>query len=54
MYYLNFSSTFNTQTSNITELFSSFDKAGGVAGNIAPTYDDGVLFHNDDKLFLYG
>ncbi|KAL4805195.1 hypothetical protein BDV18DRAFT_142136 [Aspergillus unguis] len=53
MYYLNFSRTFNTKTSNLTELFGSFDKAGGI-GNLAPTYKDGVLFHNNDKLFLYG
>ncbi|KAL4951657.1 hypothetical protein BDW69DRAFT_169587 [Aspergillus filifer] len=54
IYYLNLSSTFNTQTDNLTELFGSFAKGGGIASNLAPTYVDGTLFSNDNKFYLYG
>ncbi|KAL4939094.1 hypothetical protein BDV06DRAFT_199532 [Aspergillus oleicola] len=54
IYYLNLSSTFNTQTDNLTALFGSFAKGGGIASNLAPTYVDGTLFSNNNKFYLYG
>ncbi|KAL2813846.1 hypothetical protein BJX63DRAFT_207880 [Aspergillus granulosus] len=54
LYYLNLNSTFNTATSNLTELFGSIPKAGGIANNLAPTYHDGVMWANDNKFYLYG
>ncbi|KAL4779669.1 hypothetical protein BJX76DRAFT_340214 [Aspergillus varians] len=54
VYYLNLSSSFNTETSNLTALFGSIEKAGGIAGNLAPNYNDGVMLANDDKFYLYG
>ncbi|KAL4925630.1 uncharacterized protein BDV17DRAFT_283775 [Aspergillus undulatus] len=54
IYYLNLSSTFNTQSDNLTTLFGSFEKGDSVANNLAPTYEDGALLANDNKFFLYG
>ncbi|KAL4985617.1 hypothetical protein BDW68DRAFT_164778 [Aspergillus falconensis] len=54
LYTLDLSSSFNTETDNLTELFDTTAKAGGVAGNIAPTYQDGVMFANDNMFYLYG
>ncbi|KAL4864572.1 hypothetical protein BDV12DRAFT_188824 [Aspergillus spectabilis] len=53
LYTFNLSSSF-TQTTNLTSLFNTLPKAGNVGGNIAPTYHDGTLLGNDNKLFLYG
>ncbi|KAL4977164.1 hypothetical protein BDW66DRAFT_40306 [Aspergillus desertorum] len=54
LYTLDLSSSFNTETDNLTALFDTFAKAGGIAGNIAPTYHDGVMFANDNMFYLYG
>lgn len=54
MYLLNFSTPFNTGTTNISSLFTTKQKAGGAANNIAPTYIDGTMFTNDNELYLYG
>ncbi|KAL2787655.1 hypothetical protein BJX66DRAFT_340967 [Aspergillus keveii] len=54
LYYLHLNETFNTATSNLTALFGSIPKAGGIANNLAPTYQDGVMFANDNKFWLYG
>ncbi|KAL3488190.1 hypothetical protein BJX62DRAFT_253496 [Aspergillus germanicus] len=54
LYYLHLNETFNTATSNLTALFGSIPKAGGIANNLAPTYHDGVMFANDNKFWLYG
>ncbi|KAL2823247.1 hypothetical protein BDW59DRAFT_148895 [Aspergillus cavernicola] len=54
LYYLNLSSSFDTATTNLTSLFGSMQKAGGAANNIAPTYQDGVMFANDNMFYLYG
>jgi hypothetical protein len=54
LYYLNLATTFDTTTSNLTALFSNVSKAGGIANNISPTYRDGVMFANDNELYLYG
>ncbi|KAL4878082.1 hypothetical protein BJY04DRAFT_229983 [Aspergillus karnatakaensis] len=53
LYSFNLSSSFTTDT-NQTALFNTLPKAGGVGGNIAPTYHDGALLSNDNKLYLYG
>ncbi|KAL4914002.1 hypothetical protein BDW62DRAFT_191437 [Aspergillus aurantiobrunneus] len=54
VYYLNLSSSFNSQTTNFYDLLGNFSKAGGIAGNLAPTYEDGVMFANDNQFYLYG
>ncbi|KAJ0423031.1 hypothetical protein BJY00DRAFT_63297 [Aspergillus carlsbadensis] len=54
LYYLHLNETFNTATTNLTSLFGSIPKAGGIANNLAPTYRDGVMFANDNKFWLYG
>ncbi|PLB46355.1 hypothetical protein P170DRAFT_438177 [Aspergillus steynii IBT 23096] len=54
LYYLNLSSTFDTSSDNLTALFGSIPKAGAAANNLAPNYRDGVMFANDDQLYLYG
>ncbi|RHZ56808.1 hypothetical protein CDV55_105437 [Aspergillus turcosus] len=54
LYYLNFATSFDTTTSNLTALFGNLSKAGGIANNIAPTYRDGVMFANDNEFYLYG
>ncbi|KAL4734395.1 hypothetical protein BDV11DRAFT_209430 [Aspergillus similis] len=54
LYTLDLSKSFNTETDNLTALFDTFAKAGGIGGNIAPTYHDGVMFANDDMFYLYG
>ncbi|KAF7158140.1 hypothetical protein CNMCM5623_002806 [Aspergillus felis] len=54
LYYLNLTTSFDTTTSNLTALFGNVSKAGGIANNIAPTYRDGVMFANDNELYLYG
>ncbi|PKX88951.1 uncharacterized protein P174DRAFT_471381 [Aspergillus novofumigatus IBT 16806] len=54
LYYLNLATSFDTTTSNLTALFGNLSKAGGIANNIAPTYRDGVMFANDNELYLYG
>ncbi|KAL2842652.1 hypothetical protein BJX68DRAFT_270586 [Aspergillus pseudodeflectus] len=54
LYYLYLNQTFNTATTNLTALFGSIPKAGGIANNLAPTYHDGVMFANDNKFWLYG
>ncbi|PTU23593.1 hypothetical protein P175DRAFT_0476114 [Aspergillus ochraceoroseus IBT 24754] len=54
LYYLNLSASFDTATTNLTALFGSIPKSGGIANNLAPTYHDGVMFANDDKFYLYG
>ncbi|KAL3473693.1 hypothetical protein BJX99DRAFT_272108 [Aspergillus californicus] len=53
VYYLDLSSSFNA-TTNLTSLFGTMEKAGGISGNIAPTYQDGVMFANDYGFYLYG
>lgn len=54
-YYLNLSSTFNTKTENLTALFGQLEKTGGIEGsNLAPDYNDGVMFANDGMFILYG
>ncbi|GFF58203.1 kelch repeat-containing protein 2 [Aspergillus udagawae] len=54
LYYLNLATSFDTTTSNLTALVGNISKAGGIANNIAPTYRDGVMFANDNELYLYG
>ncbi|EAW25695.1 uncharacterized protein NFIA_045140 [Aspergillus fischeri NRRL 181] len=54
LYYFNLGTSFDTTTSNLTALFGNISKAGGIANNIAPTYRDGVMFTNDNELYLYG
>lgn len=54
MYLLNFSDPFTLGQTNISGLFSTKQKAGGAANNIAPTYVDGTMFANNDELYLYG
>jgi hypothetical protein len=54
LYTLDLSQSFNTENDNLTALFDTFAKAGGIGGNIAPTYRDGVMFANDNMLYLYG
>ncbi|KAL4745907.1 hypothetical protein BDW72DRAFT_185891 [Aspergillus terricola var. indicus] len=54
LYTLDLSQSFNTENDNLTALFDTLDKAGGIAGNIAPTYHDGVMFANDNMFYLYG
>ena len=54
MYLLNFSDPFTLGTTNISGLFTTLQKAGGAANNIAPTYIDGTMFANNDELYLYG
>ncbi|KAL4767762.1 hypothetical protein BDW60DRAFT_199269 [Aspergillus nidulans var. acristatus] len=54
LYTLDLSQSFNTENDNLTALFDTFAKAGGIGGNIAPTYRDGVMFANDNMFYLYG
>ncbi|KAF9894123.1 hypothetical protein FE257_009096 [Aspergillus nanangensis] len=54
LYYLNFSSTFDTTKTNLTALFGTISKTGGAAGNRAPEYHDGAMFANEGELILYG
>lgn len=54
LYTLDLSQSFNTENDNLTALFDTFEKAGGIAGNIAPTYHDGFMFANDNLFYLYG
>jgi hypothetical protein len=54
MYLLNFSDPFTTGSTNLSGLFTTKQKAGGAANNIAPNYIDGTMFANNDELYLYG
>jgi hypothetical protein len=54
MYLLNFSDPFTTGSTNLSGLFTTKQKAGGAANNIAPNYIDGTIFANNDELYLYG
>ena len=54
MYLLNFSQPFETSSTNLSNLFTTKQKAGGAANNIAPNYIDGTMFANNDELYLYG
>lgn len=54
MYLLNFSQPFNTGSTNLSNLFTAKQKAGGAANNLAPNYIDGTMFANNDELYLYG
>jgi hypothetical protein len=54
MYLLNFSDPFAVGSTNLSSLFTTKQKAGGAANNIAPTYIDGTMFANNDELYLYG
>lgn len=54
MYLLNFSQPFDSSNTNLSNLFTVLQKAGGAANNLAPTYIDGMMFANDDELYLYG
>ena len=54
MYEFNLGQPFNHST-NITSLFKTLSKTGGLASNnIAPNYDDGAMFSNDDELITFG
>lgn len=54
-YYLNLSLPFNSKTENFTALFGELDKTGGMTGsNLAPNYNDGVMFANGGIFILYG
>jgi hypothetical protein len=52
VYTLNLGRSFDTSTDNLTALFEPLPK--GVAGNIAPTAKEGVMFANDNQFILYG
>ncbi|KAI9740527.1 MAG: hypothetical protein M1834_005108 [Cirrosporium novae-zelandiae] len=54
LYSLSFSEAFDTQTTNMTALFTEMGKAGGAANNIAPNTIDGTMLTNDDAFYLYG
>ena len=54
MWVLNFSDPFTIGKTNLTRLFTTMQKAGGAANNIAPNYIDGTMFANNDELYLYG
>ena len=54
MYLLNFSDPFTIGQTNVSGLFTRMQKAGGAANNIAPNYIDGMMFANNDELYLYG
>jgi hypothetical protein len=54
MYLLNFSDPFTIGSTNLSGLFTTKQKAGGAANNIAPNYIDGTMFANNDELYLYG
>jgi hypothetical protein len=54
MFVLNFSTPFNTASTNVSGLFDRLAKAGGAGNNIAPNYIDGTMFANDGELYLYG
>lgn len=54
MYYLNFSSAFNTQTTNLGSLFTARSKVTGTGSNIAPPYTDGMMFANKFDIYFYG
>jgi hypothetical protein len=54
MYLLNFSDPFTIGSTNLSRLFTTKQKAGGAANNIAPNYIDGTMFANNDELYLYG
>lgn len=54
MYTFNLGQPFN-QSTNLTGLFGTLSKTGGLAdNNIAPDYIDGVMFANDGELITYG
>lgn len=54
MYNLSLSIPFDKQT-NLTGLFKAMPKNGGpLRNNIAPNYNDGVMFANDNEFILYG
>lgn len=54
IYSLQLGQAFDTSKDNLTALFKSMQKAAGAANNIAPNMDDGVMFANDYKFYLYG
>ncbi|RVX66076.1 hypothetical protein B0A52_10010 [Exophiala mesophila] len=54
MFMLNFSTPFNTASTNLSALLQRMPKAGGAGNNIAPNYVDGTMFTNDGELYLYG
>lgn len=54
MFMLNFSTPFNTASTNLSGLLQRMPKAGGAGNNIAPNYVDGTMFTNDGELYLYG
>ncbi|KUL85884.1 hypothetical protein ZTR_06378 [Talaromyces verruculosus] len=54
VYEFNLGQPFN-QSTNITSLFKTLSKTGGLASNnIAPNYVDGAMFANDDELITFG
>ncbi|KAL5356467.1 hypothetical protein BJX96DRAFT_162494 [Aspergillus floccosus] len=54
MYYLNFSTPFDTTKTNLTGLFGTIAKSAGPGNNVAPNYLDGAMFSNNDILMFYG
>jgi hypothetical protein len=54
MYNLSLDIPFNKHT-NLTGLLKAMPKNdGSSSSNIAPNYEDGVMFANDDQFLLYG
>src|SRR5271156_2506826 len=54
MYLFNFSTPFDTTTTNLTTVFTLMPKSVGAPNNIAPNYMDGTMFANDGELYMYG
>ena len=53
IYTLNFTKPFTT-FENASDVLQRLDKTPGAANNVAPDYLDGMMFANDDELYLYG
>lgn len=54
IYTIHLGQAFDTSKDNLTALFNTVEKANGLVNNIAPNMEDGAMFANDYKLYLYG
>jgi len=55
VYELSLGLPFDTRATNLTALFTASQKNGSITSNeIVSSYQDGVMFANDDGYILYG
>ncbi|KAI9750967.1 MAG: hypothetical protein M4579_006227 [Chaenotheca gracillima] len=53
LYTINFTQPFNT-SQNASDILRTIPKATTAGSNVSPNFYDGMMFANDDELYLYG